>query len=131
MALIQIDWRPDRSRLRTFGGIASLVALAVGARTGYLIPWATVAGLLLVLTLAAPTLLRPLYVGLTLLTFPLGLVVSELILVILFFGVVTPLGWLMRLRGWDPMERKFERGAQTYWKPRTGKVEMKRYFRQY
>jgi hypothetical protein len=37
-----------------------------------------------------------------------------LVLSILYFAVVTPVGFLVRMF-YDPMERKLERQAQTYW----------------
>ena len=38
---------------------------------------------------------------------------------IIFFLVVTPTGILMRLTGRDPLNRRFERSASTYWITRT------------
>jgi len=45
-------------------------------------------------------------------------IVSPIILGIMFFGVITPVGWLMRLMGKDLLRTKFDRDATSYWIPR-------------
>lgn len=45
-------------------------------------------------------------------------IVSPVILGIMFFGVITPVGWLMRLAGKDLLRTKFDRDATSYWIPR-------------
>ncbi|MEW6589802.1 MAG: SxtJ family membrane protein [Pseudomonadota bacterium] len=42
-------------------------------------------------------------------------IVSPVILGIMFFGVITPVGWLMRLAGKDLLRTKFDRDADSYW----------------
>jgi len=46
-------------------------------------------------------------------------VTNPLILGLLFFGIVMPMGLAMRLAGKDPMRRRFEPAASTYWIART------------
>jgi len=48
----------------------------------------------------------------------LGKVVSPIALGILFYGVITPIGIVMRLTGKDPLRLKFDSGADSYWIPR-------------
>lgn len=48
----------------------------------------------------------------------LGKVVSPIALGILFYGVLTPIGVVMRLAGKDPLRLKFDPGAKSYWIPR-------------
>ena len=45
----------------------------------------------------------------------LGKVVAPIALGVLFYGVVTPLGFAMRLTGKDPLRLKYDRGADSYW----------------
>ena len=47
----------------------------------------------------------------------LGTVVSTILLSAVYFVVVTPIGWLMRATGTDPVDRRLERGGGSYWKP--------------
>lgn len=45
----------------------------------------------------------------------LGKIVSPIALGILFYGVMMPIGTLMRLSGKDPLRLKRDPGAQSYW----------------
>jgi saxitoxin biosynthesis operon SxtJ-like protein len=46
----------------------------------------------------------------------LAFVMTRLILGVVFFLIVTPIGVVKRLFGWDPLNRRAARSA-TYWKP--------------
>jgi hypothetical protein len=48
----------------------------------------------------------------------LGKVVSPIALGILFYGVFTPLGAVIRITGKDPLRLKFDPDAKSYWIPR-------------
>jgi hypothetical protein len=48
----------------------------------------------------------------------LGAVVNALILSVVFYLLLTPIGLVMRLFGRDPMHRKFDRRATSYWTER-------------
>ena len=56
-----------------------------------------------VAVLASQAMARQVFVGLMIVTYPIGLVVSTVALAILFYGLFTPLGWAMRLGGRDPL----------------------------
>ncbi len=47
----------------------------------------------------------------------LGWLNTRFILALLFYLLVTPMGWMMRLLGRDPMTRRFEPAAQSYRRP--------------
>jgi hypothetical protein len=59
-------------------------------------------------------------------------ITSPIILGIMFFGVITPVGWLMRLAGKDLLRLKFDRAADSYWirrePPGPDKTSLKRQF---
>ena len=59
--------------------------------------------------------LRPIYIGWMKFAFLLGWVNTRLILGIFFYLILTPVGLIMRLFGRDPLHRKFDRKASTYW----------------
>ncbi|HMK35124.1 MAG TPA: SxtJ family membrane protein [Desulfomonilaceae bacterium] len=48
----------------------------------------------------------------------LGYFVSRILLTIIFFIVITPMGLIMRILGKDPMDRKLDPNAATYWSPK-------------
>lgn len=148
MALVDIDLKPDDKKLRQFGFIA-LVAFGL---LGGLVLWhggllgidfgasaQTVAYVLFaiggasgLLSLVKPDLNRILYLALIVITTPIGLVLSFVIVGALFYGLFTPIGLFFRLIGRDPLYLKLDPAAQTYWTRRpSGPVQPKKYFRQY
>jgi hypothetical protein len=46
----------------------------------------------------------------------LSFVTTRLILAVVFFLVITPIGVVKRLMGWDPLSRRGAR-SESYWKP--------------
>jgi len=135
--MIAIQWNPSEKQLRQFAGIwfpafCGLVGYSIGHKTGH---WSEVeigwvlAGLLSVGGLVLPALIRPIFVGLILLTFPMGWVVSHLLLGLIFYGVVTPMGLILRIRGHDPLQLKKPNG-NSVWKTSVGKTDATRYLRQ-
>jgi len=46
----------------------------------------------------------------------LSFVTTRIILGIVFFLIITPIGVVKRLSGWDPLERRSDRRS-SYWKP--------------
>lgn len=81
--------------------------------------WLTLAIVMLVLALAAPKALAPLnrvWIKFGLL---LHAIISPIMLGVMFYGCVTPIGYLMRLTGKDPLRLKYEPQAESYWIVRT------------
>jgi len=138
MALIDINWRPAANELRVFGGLQliffALVAWALHARLDSPAPALAVLGLsaaAAVIGLLRPDWLRPMYVVWMAAALPIGWVVSHLLLAAVFYLVVTPIGLTMRLCGRDPLQRKFDRAASTYWVRRPAVDDTERCFRQF
>ena len=148
MSLIAIDWKPDQPKLRKFGMVGTVVFLALmawaifrsaifgihlsgGGQTLTVVLLAALAAHCLLGALAAPGSLRPLFLGLTFIGLPIGWVVSHIVLAVVYYGLVTPMGLTMRLFGRDPMCRKFDPQASTYWTTRAKVADPGRYFRQY
>jgi hypothetical protein len=63
--------------------------------------------------------------------FPIGWIIAHTLMAAIYFLVVTPIGLLMRAAGRDPLARRFDREADTYWVPRTVQREPSSYFRQF
>lgn len=114
----------DRKGLREFGLITG--ALFAGI-FGLLLPWKfewqwpiwpwLLFAALAAAALIAPMSLRPVYNAWMRFGLVIGSIMSRIILGIVFFLVVTPLGVLMRATGKDPMHRSFNRSAASYRDP--------------
>ncbi len=78
-----------------------------------------------------PAALRIVYLGMAYAAFPIGLVISHAILAAVYYAVLTPIGLLMRLVGHDPMRRRFDPQAESYWIERKPDENVSRYFRQF
>jgi hypothetical protein len=73
-----------------------------------------VGGVLLLWGLVAPSTLGPVYRLWTIIGRALGYVNSRILLSIMFFLLVTPIGLVMRIFGRDPMSRARSKEAKSY-----------------
>lgn len=78
-----------------------------------------------------PKVLKPVFVGWLAVAFPIGWLVSHAALVVLFYGVMTPVGLFFRLRGRDPLKLRRQLDRGTYWMPKTPKIDQRSYLRQF
>ena len=114
--------KSGRTELRQFGVLLAIVVQAVGLflwwrGTQHFWLFVAALGLLLVASIV-PVMLWPLHKVWMTLALVLGLVMSNLMLTLLFYLVITPIGLVRRLMGKDPLALKKPEGAETYWVPR-------------
>ncbi len=139
MSLIEINWHPGCKELRNFGTIAliasALIALLLYVLKELGIQWTAIilaAGFIIFLSsVISLKLTRMIYLGLILVTLPIGLAVSFTLLAAFYFLLLTPLGLLFRLMGRDPLRRKFDSTADSYWLIRRPPDSLDRYFHQF
>lgn len=79
----------------------------------------------------APKLVKPVFFGMTYLTYPLGFCMSYVMMGLIFALVMVPTSLVMRLRGYDPLHRQFDRQSGSYWTRRKTVSDMKDHFSQY
>jgi hypothetical protein len=131
----ELNWNPSQRQLRGFALIALLFFGALGAwawpgRPGWAAAaWATAA------SIGLPGVLRPasvrlVFVLLTMATRPIGWAVSHLIVALLFYGVITSTGLVLRLLGRDPLGLAGQPGASSYWAPKQAPEAPAGYLRQ-
>jgi len=138
MALLDLNRNPSAAELRSFGRLLPVFGLVVGGSLwwrGHAPAVAGgIAGAILVAALvfaAAPAVRRPLYLGWISAVYPIGWVVSHVVLGAMYFLVITPIGLAVRwLRG-DPLARGFDRQAATYWITRGGERPPESYLREF
>ena len=137
MAFSSLNLKPTPRELRQFAVIC-LVGLAL---VGVVLRWrfglhtapvvlAVLAPLIAGAGLAAPQAVRPLYVALVIVTYPIGWVISHLVLALTFYVVFAGIGLIFRLLGRDVLGRRFDPSAATYWVRRRPVTDVRRYFRQ-
>ncbi len=138
MSMISINWRPDRRALVEFSELSMFFLGMVASPLAYLRGRPALAGAFWVAAVAIrlaglwrPLRLRPVFLGLTLATWPIGWLVSHATLALLYHGVVTPIGLVLRLTGRDPLARRFDRTASTYWETYNPDRGMKQYLKQF
>ena len=110
----------ERKELRNFGlivgGLFCLIGLWPALRHGEALRvWALVPGSLLIsLGLMMPAALRPIFKVWMKIGHVMGWINTRIILGILYFGLITPMGVAMRLFGWDSMRRALLQDVDTY-----------------
>lgn len=138
MSLIRINHDPSRKDLNVFGAIwlvfFSVVAFLIWRRTGNHTVAALVFGVAVAVPLVGwilPRFMRCVYLGMTYASFPIGFTISFLLMVVIYYGIVFPLGLMMKICRYDPMTRKLDEAAPSYWIEHKQQKEVKTYFRQF
>lgn len=110
--------------LRRFGLTVGLPLLLLGLllvrrqRTaGW--PFVVIGAVVLLLACAAPRSLGRFQRVWMTVAFTMGWIITNVILTVVFYLVVTPISVLQRLFASRPLDLSFDRDASTYWEPRT------------
>lgn len=126
----------ERKQLRSFGLLVGAIFCLIGVwpaivRGQGLRTWAFVlGGALVLLGSVLPASLGAIYRVWMLVGHVLGWINTRIVLGMVFFLLVTPIGWVMRMTGRDPMRRRFDSSAQTYrvWRTARPRTHMARQF---
>ena len=129
MQFKDINRNPGKRTLRQFSALVIVILGGMAAWKGNYAAAAVVSAIG-VLGLAVPAALRPIYVAWMILAFPIGWLVSHVMLAILYFVVFLPLGLLFRLTGRDALHLR-KPVCDSYWTEKQQAEEVTRYFRQY
>jgi len=113
----------DTKGLRQFGLMLGGILIAV---FGFILPWSwdweslpnygwiITGALVLIWALVAPDSMRGLYIGWMRVAMAIGNVINRIILAIVYFIVITPMGVIMRMMDKDPMRRDLDEGVASY-----------------
>ncbi len=106
------------------GGVFAVLGLLFLWRHKAHYPYFLWPGVVLVLFGAIfPRGLKWIYIAWMSVAFVLGFVMAHVILAVLFYLVITPIGLLARLVGKDFLSLKLDRAAKSYWIPRGSKTK--------
>ena len=138
MAVIDLKTEASKSELQWFGLLFGLFFGLIGGlawwrweaqNVAYGI-W-SVAGVITVLYYLIPPMRKPLFFGWMYAAYPIGWVISHVILLTIYYVVLTPIGLFMRALGHDPLQKKLKPKADTHWIRREPTKDPGRYFHQY
>ena len=133
------DWStPSTRQLREFAFVGAFVFAVVAAwqemaRGSVALVVANVAAAAVAMSigLVKPRWLAPIFTTWMILAFPLAWIVSTLLLAIIFYGLIAPLGLWFRLIGRDPLDRRFRSEQDSYWQEKPAAANSRRYFQQF
>ena len=111
----------DAKGLRSFGLVTGgIIMVLFGLFFPWLLevsiprwPW-VLGGVLGVWGLVHPTSLRPVYTNWMKFGLLLSKITTPIVMGIVFYGVIFPMGLIMKLVGKDPMQRKLDEAQATY-----------------
>jgi hypothetical protein len=139
-----VNLKPNNRQLRQFGWVSTvgfLVILGVlGAKLSWFAPslnWFIISLFIAASAFSAifaaffPKGLLPLYFVMVVVGAPIGFVVGNVILILLFATIFVPVGLFFRLIGRDELKLKRDHRAESYWLEVPAQVSAASYFRQY
>lgn len=135
--MITPNWYPQNKQLRQFAA-AGLVGFGVLGLSSYYkwhspnaayVLWA-LAGLTFFVGMIAPEGIRPLYTLLMAVTLPIGWVVSAVLLRIIFYVFLAPIGFVFRIIGRDSLRLKRPPPGGSLWIDHPDRTDLESYFRQ-
>ena len=129
--------RPAPRVLRQFAGAWLVFFLLLAAnqiwRRGNIVAGCILgaAALIGIVGLIKPNALRWLFIVASAAAFPIGWVVSLVMLAIMFYGVITPVALFLRLRGRDLLQLRDQKDESSFWIRRDAEPAVERYLKQF
>ncbi len=140
MPIVDLNAEPSESMRRWFGLSLGCLLVVLGillAPHGWLrnLVFATAATVTFVYY-ALPKTKVPIIRGWQYTTFPLAWVIGHLLFGVVFYLILTPIGIILRLSGYDPLQIRSSKNEASQWTDRpadldSGRNLVKRYFRQF
>lgn len=122
--------KSGKKDLRQFGLVVGGILAVLGGlllwrhRPAY--PYLLVPGFVLVaLGAAVPQVLLPIQKAWMVLSIIIGFFVSRLILVLIFYAILTPMGLVMKILGKDILDERIDKTKKSYWVERSITAEDK------
>jgi len=137
MQWADIPFHPSDRKLRQFALLCVVFFCALGAwqglgraRPGLGLVLAAVGIVLGLVGLWRPQWLRPVFVGWIVAVFPIGWIVSKIVLGVLFYVLFTLVAVIFRVMNRDVLNRRRRPGTESYWTPKAAPTDVRSYFRQ-
>lgn len=138
MTHTEINWNPTKRELRIFAvALAFFVCLftvfvykltaSISVTTGMV----GLTVLLLSFGLIQPHHIKPIYLAWMILFYPVRWIVSCLLIAVVYYFVIFPIGSMLRLLGHDLLDSRCDPEAESYWKAKKVIRKKEDYFRQF
>jgi hypothetical protein len=132
-----IPWQPPVSTLRWFAAICLVWFLGLSyffwvyrENEPVAIFFLLVALLIGLAGLIHPPAIRFVFVSSIVVTFPIGWLISRIMLGFVFYCLFTPLGLFFRLTGRDALGRRLNKDSASYWSAKSEPNDLRGYFHQ-
>ena len=143
--MIEIDFKPSDQKLRQFGWFGlfgfGIIGIIIAYKTRVFQEskqWTTPSilwGLAIIspiFSLIFPKGLLPIYLFLTLIAIPIGFIISNLILIIIFYFMITPISLCFKIMGRDELRKRIKVSQNpSHWIRCIPPKEAKSYYRQF
>lgn len=134
--MLSPSWYPDLKQLRQFSVIALFGFGLLGALLRFRFEleaapyaaWGLGVGTFLI-GLIRPRGVLPMYTVMMAIAFPIGWLITNVFLRIMYFGIMTPAGFVSRMMGRDPLMLKRPK-ADSYWQDHKHRSDVAGYYRQ-
>jgi len=133
-----IPFTPSTRTLRQFAGLWILFFAGLTYWQNFMLGkdalalfFAALAIVIGLVGLARPQIIRPIFVVWMIAAFPVGWIMSRVLLSFLYYGVFMPVGLCFRLVGRDVLNRRYNPGKDSYWTRKNYATDLVSYFRQY
>ena len=135
MKLVELNWNPTNRQLRQFA-IICLFALPLagwlGGGSRQAIGFLAIIGFTLAIAgVILPKAVTPVFLALTIVATPIGMVVGELAMLLIYFGVFLPIRGVFCLVNHDALQLKLDRNKDTYWQVKSRPTSLASYYHQW
>lgn len=138
MALIEINKNPPRAQLASFGRlwvpafamIFSTMFWNAALFQGCVISL-TIGLLIALIGWVNPLWLKSVFVTLMIVTYPLGMLIGFILMAGVYYLCIVPIGVMLRIFGKDPLTKRWDVEAKSYWIERSDMAPVAQYFKQF
>ena len=133
MPLVEFNWTPTDRQLRQFGMISAVALPLIGwiwSAPPRILAMVSAIGLLIaVVGWLRPKMVKPLFIAMATVATPIGMLLGELIMLLVYSLVFVPMGLWFRIIGRDALQKN-RAAADSYWKPVDPPKSVASYYRQ-
>lgn len=118
--IVKINWKPQKKDIRSTG-----IAIFVGMSLFFLLLWLKIGVLSLslfflamvgLMTMLMPSVFKFVYFAWMGIAYVMGTISSTILLMLFYYFILTPIGLILRIFRKSPLDLKFDKSLNSYWK---------------